>query len=61
MNSLGLRAVLQVTHPADGFWLLVGVAVAAVEHLCVSLLPAAILGVLVPFKGSNILLIFFFF
>lgn len=48
VNSLGLRAVLQVTHPADGFRLLVGVAVASMEHLGVALLPASVLGVLVP-------------
>lgn len=62
MNSLRLRAVLQVAHPADGFGLLAGVAVSSVDHLGVSFLPTAVLGVLKPcereaegFKSCNYL------
>lgn len=53
LYSLRLRAVLQITHSADGFGLLVGVAVTSVEHLCVSFLTASILGVLEPFKRQQ--------
>lgn len=46
LYSLGLCAVLQVAHSADGFRLLVGVTVASMNHLGVALLATAILGVL---------------
>lgn len=45
--SLGLGAVLQVAHPADGLRLLAGVTVASMDHLGVSLLSTAVFGVLV--------------
>lgn len=47
-DPLRLCAVLEITHPADGFWLLAGVAVASVDHLGVSLLSTSIFGVLIP-------------
>lgn len=46
LYSLRLRAVLKVTHSADGFRLLAGVTVASMDHLGVSLLSTAVLGVL---------------
>lgn len=50
VHSLGLRAVLEVAHSADGFGLLAGVTVAFMEHLGVAFLSAPILGVLEAFK-----------
>lgn len=54
MYSLRLRAVLKVTHSADGFGLLAGVTVAFMEHLGVAFLSAPILGVLKAFKEVNV-------
>lgn len=51
--SLRLRTVLKVAHPADGFGFLTGVAVASMDHLCVSLLSTAVFGVLEPWETSD--------
>lgn len=53
LYSLRLRAVLKITHSADGFWLLADIAVASMEHLGVSFLSTSILGVLKPFKRNK--------
>lgn len=52
----GLGALLEVAHPADGFGLLDQLAVAAMNHLVVGLPAAAVLGELVAW-GKTLLLL----
>lgn len=52
----GLGALLEVAHPADGFGFLDQLAVAAMNHLVVGLPAAAVLGELVSW-GKTLLLL----